>query len=248
MRILSNNCIGGFLYQDYHLPYQTPLAMLQIAPNDFVQFLSNLDDYLGYELENIESHNTKVIETFVSLGGSANITFPVGKLGEIIVFFQHSKSFQEAKESWNRRIMRFQKDKSQIYVILNLMGYSHFMANKESGVRVINEFLELPYEKKILLHTDAKIASIYPNQQEVAYVGEIQNAWFDFIEANPHNRKNYHRFDFDKWLGVSCLQTKDSALRRIKSSINHKIINDAGGGGYSLFYPPSKANSKNCMS
>ncbi|TLD89148.1 DUF1919 domain-containing protein [Helicobacter sp. MIT 05-5294] len=202
MRILSNNCIGAFLYKDYGMPYKTPLAMLQVAPSDFVKLCLDFDNYLDSGLESAESSDEEVIVKWVQVGGSAaNIKFPVGKIGgEIVLFFQHSKTFEHAKEAWNRRKERYQKDKSQIYVILNLMGYARFMSNKEARERVIGEFLKLPFGQKILLHTNAEVAMTYNKQKEIIYVGEIQNSWFKFMGENPRNRKNYHRFDFDKWL------------------------------------------------
>ncbi len=246
MRILSNNCIGAFLYKDYGLPYATPLAMLQIAPKDFILFCKNIDYYLSCALESAEITKEVKAAWWQVGGGDINLKFPIGKLGgEIIIFFQHSKSFEEAKADWNRRLARYKNTSSEVYIILNLMGYARVFADKELSKNIFEEFLQIPHNKKILLHSNAQIATSYRDKAEIVFVGEIQNSWFRFAGENPLNRQNYHRFNFDKWLGFSAVRVNPSIPSSNKSSLMHSC---SGGGGYLPDLSCSKIGLEACAS
>lgn len=85
--LICNNCIGGFIYSDLQLKFNSPTINLQIPPADFCKFINNIDKYLSYELEEVLP---PPIEGFKKLGGE-NINFPVGKLGDILIFSNTTK-------------------------------------------------------------------------------------------------------------------------------------------------------------
>ena len=48
--IVTNNCIGGFIYKKYGCKFLSPTINLQMSPNDFVKFCQNLDLYLNEDI------------------------------------------------------------------------------------------------------------------------------------------------------------------------------------------------------
>ncbi|EAK5966748.1 DUF1919 domain-containing protein, partial [Campylobacter lari] len=85
--IFSNNCIAGFLYNDYNIKFYSPTINLQFTPMDFIKFCSNIDFYLSIKLE--ENQDMQIAEEQFALISNVKINkqFPVGKLGDILVFF-----------------------------------------------------------------------------------------------------------------------------------------------------------------
>ena len=92
--ILCNTCIGGVIYHDLNHEFLTPTINLYITPAHFVKFLENLDYYLELQIEPLET----------------KLKYPVGKLGDIIIYFKHYNSIEQAIKKWNERKKRINKD------------------------------------------------------------------------------------------------------------------------------------------
>lgn len=129
--IISNNCIGGILYHDLGLKFNSPTINTLIYGRDFISFCNNLEKFLNCELEFDE--NSK--------------DYPIGILDckeesieKIHLHFLHEKSFTKAKEDWNRRKIRFNKNN---YIII----YEHFNKN---GDDVVYDFSNLKHPYKIV--------------------------------------------------------------------------------------------------
>ena len=97
--IISNNCWGGFIYQIFKLPYNTPTIGLFFFADDYVKFCSNIEYYLKNNLYFIEREESKY-KDYISK------EYPIGKIDDIEVHFLHYKSSKEAKEKWDRRKKR----------------------------------------------------------------------------------------------------------------------------------------------
>lgn len=123
--IISSNCNGGVILHDLGLKFNTPTINLYFDPEDFLKFLSDLDDYLGYELIEVES----------------KFRFPVGKLNDIIIYFMHYNSFQEAKEKWVERAQRI--DNNNLFIIMT--------DNNGCTYEQVVMFDKLPYKNKVIL-------------------------------------------------------------------------------------------------
>ena len=105
--LLTNNCIGGVIYHDLGLRFDSPTINLYLKDRDFIEFVINLEFYRKAELiEDTSQH--------------AEFNFPVGILKgdsihrDIRIYFQHYKSFGEAAQKWAERSLRIQ---SKILVI-----------------------------------------------------------------------------------------------------------------------------------
>ncbi|KZP67943.1 DUF1919 domain-containing protein [Enterobacter cloacae subsp. dissolvens] len=89
--IISSNCIGTRIYQSAKKKYTSPTINLWFKPADFIKFTEQLDFYLEQEL--IEYSDP-------------GINYPCGKLCDVIIFFQHYMTFDEAKIKWQERTKR----------------------------------------------------------------------------------------------------------------------------------------------
>lgn len=91
--IISNNCSGVFLYKEFNCKYLSPTINLQFSPKDYIKFCKNLEHYLSIKVEEIQTPDNKA---FNALGGG-KINFPVGKLDDLTIYFQHYKDFNSAE-------------------------------------------------------------------------------------------------------------------------------------------------------
>ena len=107
--IICTNCIGGFIYHRLKQQFLTPTINCFINPKDFVKFCENLKSYLSCELEFVETEKP----------------YPVARLKDIYVFFNHSDNKDEAAADWYRRVKRINYD--NIYII----AYDQFSRSEE---------------------------------------------------------------------------------------------------------------------
>lgn len=92
--IICPNCIGGIIYHRLGLKFLSPTINLWMWQYDYLKFVSNLEYYISLKLDFIESENS----------------YPVAKLGDITLHFNHYKTKMEANECWNRRKKRINYD------------------------------------------------------------------------------------------------------------------------------------------
>lgn len=142
--IISNNCWGGRIYDKYALPYKTPTIGLWIPPSDYVKFLENMEQYLKIELKQINYTESHVRDLLVANKetGRCNLELDkmiIGRLGDIDIIFLHYNSFDDAKEKWNRRKKRINKNN-----ILVKMNDQNNCSEED-----IKKFLLLDYENKL---------------------------------------------------------------------------------------------------
>lgn len=122
--ILCNNCVGGVIYHELGERFNSPTINLFFRADDYIKFLENLDYYLKQTLVEIES----------------NRGYPVARLGDITIFFMHYQRFDEAKEMWEKRARRI--NKQNMYVIMV----------QQSGCTksLLERFDNLPYKNKVV--------------------------------------------------------------------------------------------------
>ena len=124
--IFCNNCIGAFVAHDLGLPFNSPMVNLMIPPADFIDYISNLEDYVNATIEPIESEHK----------------WPVGTIGgKIYINFIHYKSLEEGIKAWRRREKRINKDK--MYLIL--------VETDGCTYEDLERFDKLPYPNKVAL-------------------------------------------------------------------------------------------------
>ena len=136
--ILSQNCIGGVFYHDMGMQFKSPTINLYFKCPDFVKFILNLDYYLSLEMK-------------VTQGPE----FPIGRLDDIEIYFQHYASCEEAKNKWEERKRRINKEK----IVVLCTDRDEF--SEETYV----EWEKIPYPKLLYSAT-------YRNDQEVLFYPE----------------------------------------------------------------------------
>ena len=97
--IICSTCIGGLIYNNLGLRFMSPTINLWIYSPDFVRFACNLKEYLASELEFLPPNNKYT-----------DGAYPVGKLKDIIIHFNHYKTKEEALSKWNERAKRVDFD------------------------------------------------------------------------------------------------------------------------------------------
>ena len=132
--IICNNCLGGFIYHDLGCKFLTPTINLFFSTDDFILFASDLKYYINCKL--VEYHDK-------------NIDYPLGKLvskdkkhKDIILHFNHYKTFNEAKEKWEIRSKRI--NFNNICVIMEFYDDTY-------DDELLYEFQKIPYKNKIAI-------------------------------------------------------------------------------------------------
>lgn len=136
--IISNNCLGGLVYQYFGLPYATPTIGLFIMDDDYIKFLENLDYYLSQPLVFI-SHKESKYRDRLQRETTAKECYPIALLDDVEVHFMHYKSDEEAQKKWEYRKLRINKD-----CLLVKMSQ-----RSSDDATMLERFEKLPYKNKI---------------------------------------------------------------------------------------------------
>ena len=155
--VLSNDCWGQALYEDFALPYLTPMVGCGMHADGFLCFLENVDGYLKAPLEFIaNSRNPSVRRLRMQRGG-----WPVGLLGgDVEVHFLHFEREEEARRTWEAGCANVQSDRLVV----------KFSADKNGATQNhIDRFVRLPHKRKLLIsahpHPEIKCAVHAPDYE-----------------------------------------------------------------------------------
>lgn len=121
--ILSNNCIGGVISSDLGVRFNSPTVNLYMTPSDFVKMIERLENYLDIEITEVQT----------------DLDYPVGRLGDITLYFKHYDTFEEACKKWHERKKRIRFD--NLYLIMSDRWCCPYS--------VLQRFEQLPYRHKI---------------------------------------------------------------------------------------------------
>lgn len=168
--IIANNCTAGFIYKDMRLRFNSPTIGLFFYAPDYLQFLQRFDEYLEMELD---------YERDSMCGETA--PYPIGRLGEIEIHFQHYKDWRHARAKWNERKTRIQRDK--LFIIGSEV--------KGCTPQIMREFDVLPFRNKIFL-----TQSPYPQLQSAVHMKKYEHEKdFDYMR-----RRDWVEYaDLVKW-------------------------------------------------
>lgn len=146
MTIIANNCAGWKLYTALHTRYDSPTIALQILPEEFPKFCSNLEYYMSQRLVEYTKLSQKHHEQITRLI-EMEPYFPIGILGDVAILFQHETDFAEAKKKWERRKERIDYDNLAFVFCLDYPRYQ-----KEA-----QEFRDLGLKKSFIFTRDFDI-------------------------------------------------------------------------------------------
>lgn len=159
--IIANDCIGGIIYHDLKLKFQSPTINLFFdSSHDYIEYLSHIEYYS--KKRPIEIHRD-------------GIDYPIGEIlngnKSIIIHFMHYHSFAEAEAKWVERGKRINyKNIVVIWHVGNEVGPSN------SDLKV---FDSLDFSKKMLItgvkcnFTNKYICKLELYSDELYYPGKI---------------------------------------------------------------------------
>lgn len=136
--IISDNCWGGFIYKNLDLKFNTPFIGLFIFSEDYINLLKNLDNIIYKKLEFIDPNESKYKLELKNNGTLGK--YPIGILNkDVEIHFLHYKNEDEAREKWEKRVKRINKDNLLI----------KFCDRDCCTEELIEEFDKLNYKNKI---------------------------------------------------------------------------------------------------
>lgn len=180
--LITNNCLGGFVYHDFGMRFNSPFINLWIEPKDFIKFLKNMDYYLEMK------------PVFLKYN---NLGYPVMQLGDILIYCQHYQSEEDALAKWNQRKKRI--NKNYIYIIMS----------ERDGCTLQNmkDFDNLPFKNKVIFtHKEyVNIKSSFPlldykNQKEVGLCFQYKSKFF--------GKRYYDEFPMVDWINGNTIYNK----------------------------------------
>ena len=93
--LIASNCNGGCLLHDLGLRFNSPFVNLWVAPSDIVRLLSNIHYYLSCE---------------IMFDVETDFAYPIGRLDDVKIYFQHYSTKEMAKKKWEERKKRIDFD------------------------------------------------------------------------------------------------------------------------------------------
>lgn len=142
-------------------------------PADFIEYLKKFDYYNSLPLEFIKEEG---------------IDYPVGKVGELRIYFMHYHSEAEAKEKWNARKARLNPD--------NIF----FMMTDQEGCTLeqMKEFDSLPFENKVIF-THQPMPEIKSSFYIRGFENEPSVGKLNGYTSEHSLDKWYDQFDYVRW-------------------------------------------------
>lgn len=177
--LIASNCNGGTILHDLGLQFKSPFVNLWIKPKDYLKLLKSLPQYMETDIK------------FISEEG---VTYPVGLLDDVKIYFQHYKSEEEAKEKWVERTKRMNYDK--LFIL--------FTDRDGCTENDLEDFDHLPYENKAVF-----VNNPHPNIKSAVYIKGFEKEKSVGMCMNYKNKLSYKKyyddFDYVAWFNSSLL-------------------------------------------
>lgn len=174
--LVSNYCSGCVLLHELGMRFNSQFVNLAIHSEDYIEYLENFDKYNEMPLRFIEPDAKK--------------GYPIGKLGDLTIYFVHYKTNEQAREKWEQRKQRINKD--NLFII--------YMCQDEDGCNeeIMERFDRLPFPNKVMFTNKE-----YPQFKSAFFCKEFVNEpgvpmFYDFKNHFTVKRK-YDVFDFVSW-------------------------------------------------
>lgn len=171
--VIASNCNGAFILHDLGLRFNSPFVNLWIKPKDFLRMLDSFDTYIKADFVEVKEDG---------------IDYPIGRLIDINIYFQHYNSFEEAVKKWNERKNRIDKD--NLFIL--------FTDRDGCTIEDLRAFDNLSFDNKIVFTN-----KYYPEIKSAFYIKGFENLesvghCFEYM-PNKKGKKYYDQFDYVKW-------------------------------------------------
>lgn len=186
--IISSNCIGGIIYHDLGLKFNSPTVNLMFRPDEFLLFCENMEGFLKATPKQIQYDEC---------------SYPVGELTyrdlTIKLFFMHYKTFEEALAKWEERKQRID--------FCNLFIIWEFASEHGPDKELLNRFLNLKYQNKVLI-TGEKCLS---NDESIFKVKLYDEKYFSgkimtYSNKGLSKKRYLNDFDFVEFLNTGIVK------------------------------------------
>ena len=176
--IISNNCFGGVLYRNYHLPYQSPTCGLFFMAPEYIKFIYNMKYYLNQNIVEISIDDSKYKDYLKQ----RNYKGIIGKIKDVEICFLHYENINEVREKWRRRAQRICWDRI-IY---------KFNDQNLCTIKELNEFEKFNAKNKICF-----TAQKYKNINTIQLT-QFENE--DYVLEDTKIKNYKKEFDFIKYI------------------------------------------------
>lgn len=178
--IIGNNCFAGGMYHKFGIQFTTPTIWTYIFPDDYLRFLENLDWYLKQPLKFKKETTHEMAHKHYAL---THRYYPIGVLGDIEIHFMHYHTEAEAKEKWDRRAKRLNRD--NLFVV--------FSDGEEYRDEHLEKFEKLPYKHKLFFSSKRQL-----NSDCSVFIRDYENEVH--VYDSTRNRRYEKYLDLTKWL------------------------------------------------
>lgn len=164
--LISNHCMGGFVYHDLGLRFLSPTINLKILPDDFIVMLEDLEYYMTQPVELADCENSPCPVGRIPIRGTFD--------QYVYIHFVHYNSFNEGKNKWEERAKRINWD--NIVVMMT--------ARDGCKYSTLERFENLPIKQKICYTLSdypefphCHYARLDDGNRLNGYISDIINIW-----------------------------------------------------------------------
>ena len=169
--LLCNNCTGGVICHDLGLQFKSPTVNLFFYADHFFRFCENFDYYIGQPLVLCEEPMHKPVRNY-----------PVCNLGDLELHFMHYASFEEAKQKWDSRKARLNRD--NMFVMWTFVD--------EADPVLAARFQNLPFKNKVAFTEKA-----FPEHPDLFTIKGTSEGLMNY--TGLLGRRGIDRFDIVSW-------------------------------------------------
>lgn len=173
--LISNHCMGGIMYHDLGIQFQSPTINLKILPDEYIEFVEHLEYYLLQKVEHAPE-----------MEGA----FPVGKIARIdgdgYIYFVHYHNFEDAVSKWETRTKRINWDN-----IIILMT-----ARDGCEYTTLQRFEALPYKRKVCFTLKPYPEFPHCKHSRLDNGGELNGYISDMVSISGKRAYECNHFDY----------------------------------------------------
>lgn len=189
--LISQNCVGGVIYNMLKMPFLSPTINLFIEDEDFVKLAENPKYYFSIEPQ-------PYIEKYIEPADNS-ISYPLIKVDDIIVYCRHYNNCKEAIDAWNRRKNRI--DYNNIYIIATSW-------NLHENINLIERIEKCKYPKVIFTYKKYDMPDcvhLKGEKWKIDNRGLVRPAIPNYSE-NGYIRNFEELFNFPKWINYGIVE------------------------------------------
>jgi uncharacterized protein (DUF1919 family) len=176
--VISNDCWGGSLYQDFGWEYRTPFVGLAIMAPCYIRMISDLEDHMKSPLRFKDFSKYKEMDDNRKL---LKELYPIGVLGDDLeIHFFHYQDEAEARAKWERRVKR---------INWSFLAVKFSVDKDYSSYELLQQFDRMHFARRIAFSKDA-----HPELQHVVQVSNY------LANGAMLYRRSICQFDLPVWL------------------------------------------------